>query len=159
MTCTGDDVLPVNSIRRQPIDDWEIFLKEGLQYLATARGGHARRPGVFTPEILYNLVTMAIEKFVMAALMFHGTLPFNHTMHDLVEALEQTFPGATDPMREQLLALDRHQEICDLDTWHITPPSGQEITEMIVLAEQVREMVSGKLLSQIDKNKTCRPCC
>ncbi|BCO07858.1 hypothetical protein GF1_02340 [Desulfolithobacter dissulfuricans] len=141
----GANMIPLDGIRRQPIDDWEDFLKEGHQYLATARGGYARRRNIFTTEILYNLVAMAIEKFFMAALMFHGTLPYNHTMHDLVEAMDQTFPGAIDTMRERLLALDRHQEICDLDTYHIDPPSMAEIADMLVLAEQVSELVTGSL--------------
>ncbi|WP_457574158.1 hypothetical protein [Desulfolithobacter sp.] len=153
MTDTGrtssptGNVIPLDGIRRNPIDDWEDFLREGREYLATARGGYARRRNIFTPEILYNLIAMAIEKFVMAALMFHGTLPYNHTMHDLVEAMDQTFPGAIDTMRERLLSLDRYQEICDLDTYHIDPPSLEEITDMLVLAEQLGDLVTGDLLA------------
>lgn len=34
----------------------------------------------FTPEIICNLIAMAIEKFVMAVLMRHGALPYK--LHD-----------------------------------------------------------------------------
>jgi hypothetical protein len=50
-------------------EKWSEFVQEGDAYLKTARGGQ-KRPGVFTPEILYNLLAMAIEKHIMAALIF-----------------------------------------------------------------------------------------
>ncbi len=127
-------------IRPMPeISGWQEFLEQGEHYLQAACGGYARRRQVFTPEILYNLVAMAIEKFVMAALMRQGALPYNHTMADLVEALDTVFPGAITDLREQLLALDRHQEICALDTYSIRPPAMDEIPAMLELARRLRE--------------------
>ena len=70
---------------------------------------------------------MAIEKFVMAALMSHGAMPYNHTMADLVEALEETFPGAVATIRDGLLQLDKYQEICDLEGFSIRPPEMKKI--------------------------------
>ncbi|MEN8190641.1 MAG: hypothetical protein ABFS19_12415, partial [Thermodesulfobacteriota bacterium] len=78
------NLLGFADIKREPIDDWQEFLAEGNQFLATANNGYARRQQVFTAEILYNLVAMAIEKLIMALLMESGNLPYNHTMHDLV---------------------------------------------------------------------------
>ena len=109
----------------QPILGWQDFLYDGEGYLKTAVGAHAKRRQVFTAEILYNLVAMAIEKFVMAALMRHGAMPYNHTMRDLVEAMEATFPGAINDIREGLLQLDAFQQICDLDGFSITSPGRQ----------------------------------
>ena len=74
---------------------------------------------------------MAIEKFVMAALMRHGTMPYNHTMIDLVEAMEQTFPGAIADIRQGLLRLDSYQDICDPYDFTITEPDRDEIAAML----------------------------
>ena len=64
---------------------YEAFFDEGNKYLKTARGG-VKRPAVFTTEILYNIIGLAIEKHIMAALMAKGCLADNHTFTDLVDA-------------------------------------------------------------------------
>ncbi len=132
----------------QAISGWEDFLKEGKAYLKTAVGAHARRRDIFSAEILYNIIAMAIEKFVMAALMRHGAMPYNHTMGDLVEAMEETFCGAMGEMKEKLLALDKYQEICDLEAYTIRPPAMEEIPEMLRLAKQLESLIINTLLQE-----------
>lgn len=89
---------------------------------------------------------MAIEKFVMAALMRHGTLPYNHTMADLVEAMETTFPGKMGDIGEGLLEMDKYQEICDLDGFKITPPGMEKISRMLGLADKMQTLVTEELV-------------
>lgn len=125
----------------QPIQGWDGFLLEGRAFLKTATAAHAGRRKAFTPEILYNIIAMAIEKFVMAALMHRGTMPYNHTMNDLVEAMEETFPGVMEGVRERLLHFGTYQDICDLDGFRIIPPGMEEIPAMIDLAYEMQTLV------------------
>ena len=127
--------------RAQPIPGWETFLQEGEAFLKAAAGAHARGKEAFTPVILYNITAMAIEKLVMAALMQRGALPCNHTMADLVEALESMVPAEIAGLKEDLLALDRYQEICALDSFLIAPPGMADIPAMLGLAEELRQVV------------------
>jgi hypothetical protein len=124
-----------------PIDGWEEFLRDGDAYLRTGLGAEAKHKKAFTPEILYNVVAMAIEKFVMAALMQRGALPYNHTMGDLVESMEEAFPGAMGDLKDALLDLDRYQEICDVDTYNIVPPAREQIPGMLNLAVRMQKLV------------------
>lgn len=130
-----------------PITGWQDFLADGSGYLNTAVGALARRREVFTPQILYNLIAMAIEKFVMAALMLYGAMPYNHTMRDLVMAMEETFPGAVADLRDELLALDSYQEICDLEGFAIAPPGMKKIPAMLDLAIGVKRLVSERIIT------------
>jgi hypothetical protein len=135
-------IQPSTAITRAlPIKGWEDFLREGEAYLKTGHAAHAKGRKTFTPEILYNLVAMAIEKLVMAALMQRGALPYNHTMVDLVEALESVAPGEIAGLTEELVALDRYQEICAVDSFKISPPSAEEIPGMLALAQNLRQVV------------------
>jgi hypothetical protein len=129
----------------QPIQGWEEFLVDGKGYLRTATGAYFNGNKTFTPDILYNLVAMAIEKFVMAALMRNGTLPYNHTMADLVEAMEETFPHAIDEIREGLIKLDSYQDICDPYDFTITSPGRYEIPGMLGLANKLQKLVENEL--------------
>lgn len=130
----------------QPIQGWEEFLHDGEGFLQTAVAAHEKRKKVFTAEILYNIIAMAIEKFVMAALMRHGTMPYNHTMVDLTAAMEETFPGKLDGIRDRLLHLDAYQDICDLDGFSITPPPMEEVPAMLELAETLQSLVTQRLI-------------
>ncbi|MBU0681245.1 MAG: hypothetical protein KKD73_07475 [Proteobacteria bacterium] len=132
-------------IKRHPIMGWQDFLKEGNQFLATAANGYARRQQVFNSEILYNLVGMAIEKLIMALLMKSGNLPYNHTMHDLVESMEEFLPGDLANLGAELKALDGFQEICDIDSYNITPPTMAEIARMLELAKEVQAITLNKI--------------
>lgn len=127
------------------IQGWEEFLEDGNEYLRTAKGGFANRKKIFTNTILYNIIAMAIEKFVMAALMRHGALPYNHTMADLVESMEETFPGALTEIRDGLLRLDSYQDICDPYEFTMVEPAMDEIPRMLDLAEKLQQLVLNEL--------------
>jgi len=128
-----------------PIQGWQEFLKDGNGYLRTANGAYLNGNKRFTTGILYNIIAMAIEKFVMAALMRHGTMPYNHTMIDLVEAMEDTFPGAIADIRKGLLQLDSYQDICDPYDFTIIEPGWDEIPAMLALATKLQTLVQDDL--------------
>ena len=137
-----------NDAASQSIHGWETFLRDGEGYLGTAVGAHKKHKTAFTPEILYNVVAMAIEKFFMAALMHHGTMPLNHTMIDMIIAMEQTFPHAVADIREAVIALDTYQQICDPYEYTIEPPNMDEIPAILELAERVHKLVADELVAQ-----------
>ena len=91
-------------IRPRAIDDWAQYRLEGEQFLRLAEQAHHRQKKAFTPTILYNLVTMAIEKLVMAALMRCGRLPDNHTLHVLVAARDRWLPETVRGLDIQITA-------------------------------------------------------
>lgn len=125
----------------EPIKGWEEFLREGNQFLATANNAYTQRKEAFTTAILYNLVAMAIEKLIMALLMKSGKLPYNHTMHDLVEAIDEFLPGELAGLGEELKRLDGFQDICDMESYSISPPTMGQIGGMLTLALEVQSRI------------------
>ncbi len=119
----------------------EGFFREGEQFLRTASAGWRRRRDVFTPSIIYNLTAMAIERFIMFALVRFGLMPDNHTMYDLVNAMEEHFPGLLGETGEELLWMGGFQEICSLSIFKISSPAAEDIPRMIDAAARVRELV------------------
>lgn len=116
---------------------YEAFMDEGNKYLKTARGG-VKRPAVFTAEILYNLLGLAIEKHVMGALMAKGKLADNHTFTDLIDAANQV-GGIDADIAEKLRKFESYQNICPVFAgYHRTEPPAEAIPEMITTAEAVQ---------------------
>lgn len=119
------------------ITDWKSFMTEGDKYLKTARGG-MKRPAVFTAEILYNIIGLAIEKHVMGALMSKGQLADNHTFTDLIDATKQI--GEIDPsIADSLRKFESYQNLCPVFAgYHSAELSQEAIPEMIETAEAVQ---------------------
>ena len=117
---------------------WQEFMQDGDAYLKTARGGQ-KRPGVFTPEILYNLLAMAIEKHIMAALIFKGTLADNHTFTDLIYSAKKLCP-LDDALIEKLIALESYQEICPVFAgYNRRAFPAAEVSSMMAVAEEIQQ--------------------
>lgn len=126
------------------ITDWRLYLRDGEQYLATAEGAAVRRREVFTPEILYNLTAMAIEKLIMGFLMSRGDLAENHTMGDLLVAIKRHL-ALPQSLVDGLTYLDSFQEICDLDTYSRRAPTEEECGQIIAIGADLKNFITASL--------------
>ncbi len=126
------------------IRDWHIFLRDGEQFLETARSAYLKRRKAFSPEVLYNLTCMGIEKLIMAVLMKNGDLAENHTMGDLLNALERHI-GKDPEIAEKLQFLDTFQEICDMDSFIVKQPSAQETARIIRIGTELHTYLTNHL--------------
>lgn len=119
------------------ITGWREYIKEGEQYLRCAVNAAEKRRGGFTPVILYNLIGMAIEKFLKGFLMHHGALAENHTKIDILNSVEK-ITGPQPEMRENFRYLDSFQEICDIDAYNTREPTMDEIPRIIACGVTIK---------------------
>jgi hypothetical protein len=122
------------------ITDWHKYLGDGDKYLAWAQGAAAKRRDVFTPVIIYNVTAMAIEKFLMGLLMYHGTLAENHTMRDLLDAVERV-AGPQPQFAEDFRYLDAFQDICSLENYQLHDPTWEDIPRILACGAQVSDFI------------------
>ena len=124
-----------------PIDDWNIFKKEGDQFLKTAVGAVEKRKKTFNAEAVYNLTAMAIEKFIMAFLMRQGDLADNHTMLDLLFCMER-YLGKQPEVVEKLKYMDSFQEICDMENYSVKTPTEQDLDTIIKIGQEIQQLLA-----------------
>jgi hypothetical protein len=122
------------------IDNWRDYRRDGEQFLHTATEAHNKKKKAFSTDTLYNVTCMAIEKLIMAFLMKNGDLAENHTMADLLRAL-QLHLGEIPDLAEKLMYLDTFQEICSLDEYTIHIPSEEDVVKMLAIGEYVRAVL------------------
>lgn len=118
------------------IDNWQDYQRDGEQFLRVARQAYKQKKKAFSSDTLYNLTCMGIEKITMAFLMHRGDLAENHTMGDLLRAIELHL-GEDKKFAEKMMFLDSFQEICDLDTYSIQIPTEQDVVRILTIGEEV----------------------
>ncbi len=126
------------------LSEWKEFFAEGDQYLRVAERSAVTRTEVFTPEILYNIIGMAIEKYLMAFLMHNGQMADNHTMLDLLHSVER-ITGPLPELKEKLAFIDSFQEICDMDNFNRRSPSEEEVPTLLATANFARQFVAQRV--------------
>ncbi|MFW5854705.1 MAG: hypothetical protein ACOCW9_05200 [Thermodesulfobacteriota bacterium] len=128
--------------------EWTRFTDEGAQFLATAVNAVRKRRKVFTPDILYNLIAMSMEKYIMGYLLYRKNLPDNHTLGDLMDALKRVDQIEND-LCERIIRMDRFQEICCITTYSREIPDEKDIEEMLTLGERIRDFVNARMPTPI----------
>lgn len=123
------------------ITDWHIFQRDGKQFLKTAQAAYTKKSKSFSPVVIYNLTCMGIEKLIMAFLMQRGDLAENHTMGDLLQALERHL-GVNPELDRKLLFLDSFQEICDLENYVVTSPTEEDLQEIVDCGKYVKDYLT-----------------
>jgi hypothetical protein len=129
------------------IDNWRDYRSDGEKFLHTATEAYHKQKKAFSTDTLYNVTCMAIEKLIMAFLMKNGDLAENHTMADLLRAL-QLHLGDIPDLAEKLLYLDTFQEICSLDNFTINIPTEADVVKMLAIGEDVRAALHPYLYEQ-----------
>ena len=111
---------------------------------------------MFTPEILYNVLGMAIEKYCLALLYYKENMPDNHTFTDLVDAMS-TVVSLPEDLREELKALQGYQEICSLSAYVRNAPDRTAILEMIETTRRLESFVKTTLRIGWRSQQPCPP--
>lgn len=119
------------------MEAYRDFQREGDAYLKTARGAR-KRPQVFTPTILYGILSLAIEKHLMAILLQVDQLPDNHTFRDLVDAMERVAPLEPDVARF-LMELDAFDDLCSLDVRRSPVPDIPLVERMLEASGSIQD--------------------
>ncbi len=116
---------------------WEKWLKNADQYLAAAtpKGEKSK----FGPDLLYNLLSMSLEGYVMAIMDFHDALPENHTFTDLIMAIETVIPLEQD-LKNRILGHESIQSICSIDKYQRRSPAQAELADLKDAVQTIGKM-------------------
>lgn len=126
-------------------NDWKKFITDGESYLKTSINGYTKRNNVFTPDIIYHTVCMSIESYIMGYLLFHHQLPDNHTLIDLVDAVNK-ISAVDEDLYARILSMQRFQEaVCSLSAQISVVPQAQHVKEFLAVGESIRDYVTARL--------------
>jgi len=113
---------------------WPEWIKSGDQYLCAA--GPSGRPSRFAGSLRYNLIALSFESYAMAMLDFNKYLPDNHTISDLVAALQRYLALETG-LAERLLSYEHFQRICSFADYERTEAGPEELDGFCTAVSEV----------------------
>ena len=115
--------------------DWQEHIDTGRKYLQTARNGLAR-PAVFPPELIYQIIAMAVEQLLVGLWQYHNQMPADHTLDGLVDGLAAICPLDKD-LSDKIKHLARFDDMCPLVPVNRSIPGDMEIRAMLAVGQQV----------------------
>lgn len=119
--------------------NWRSWLTHGDQYLNAAAPKSKSKPNKFGNSIVYNLLSMSLEGYIMAILDYHKMLPDNHTYTDLLDALEGVLPLDKN-LKSRILQLENIQSICSVEKYHRTDPTTDELSDLREAIHEISQM-------------------
>lgn len=122
------------------ISGYREFYLDGKSYFASARGKSAKK-SVFTIELRFDLLGMAIEKLLMSILLKNGTLPDIHILGEMGKTVH-AFSPLPEWVLQNLEAMDKHMHICSLNDYRRTEPTAAEFDSYLNAAEIIADMAA-----------------
>jgi hypothetical protein len=123
---------------------WRKWLKNGDQYLkaATPKGEKSR----FGADIIYNLLSMSLEGYIMAILDYHSSLPDNHTYTDLIAGLESVMQ-IDEALKNRILSYENIQSICSIDQYFRSKPSEESLVGLRTAVTEIGDIAHKTCIS------------
>jgi hypothetical protein len=119
------------------------FIKEANEYYKVAVGG-VKRKKVFTNEILYNLISISIEKYFMGFLTSKNQLPKCHTLKNMINEVK-TLVEVKESIVQKMYYFDDVQQICSIIDYNRKTISDHDIDEMISVLGEIKDLVDQNL--------------
>lgn len=121
---------------------WIDFLKEGNNCFLKAK--RWAEIGKFSNDLIYNLVLMSIEKNFMALCLKNNYLPENHTISDLISAVNKVSVLEND-LEKRLLEIEKYQKICTINDYIRKTDQIENIEFVVRVGNEVNELAQGSL--------------
>lgn len=119
------------------------FIKEANEFYKVAVGG-VKKKKIFTNEILYNLISISIEKYFMGFLTSRNQLPQCHTLKNMINEVK-SLVEVNETIVQKMYYFDDVQQICSLIDYHRKTISDHDINEMISVLGEIKELVDRNL--------------
>lgn len=114
---------------------WADFYDEAKKYNKLLKGA-LNKPEKFTPDFIYNIAVMSVEKYFMAYFLKKNILPPNHTIADLVMFMKQ-YQVIPDHLETRLLFMNDFQEICSLEQYNRKTPTKDDTVKFADTVDMV----------------------
>lgn len=120
--------------------DCASYFDAGNSYLEAAKRGNRRR-SVFSGTMIYHILCLSVEKFLMGIFCYHNAIPQQSTLSHMV----QEVAALTDVPRElieQVQSMDNILNLCNPTAPLQMALTKRQLQTMLILGEKVSNIVA-----------------
>ncbi|MBN1952923.1 MAG: hypothetical protein JW801_17090 [Bacteroidales bacterium] len=118
--------------------EYKAFMEEAVSLTRTVEKSFSSKK--FDNKFILNLLTLALEKFMVGYLMSKNTLPEGHTLSYLVEKSSAYLPIPVR-QKESIHELDEKIQLCSLEVVSPFVPDDEELSALIETLLMIQERV------------------
>jgi hypothetical protein len=123
-------------------NDCANFVDAGNSYLQTARRGH-RRGSVFSDTMIYHILCLSIEKYLMGIFCLHNAIPEHNTLSHMAQEAS-AFANLPAGLIERIKSMDKILNLCDPAAPLQAMITEGQLKSMLHVGEKIRDIAEGK---------------
>jgi len=130
------------------MEEWSGYYNEGVSYYNATIGG-IKKGRKLGNAVYYNLVGLALESFLTAAITKDGFLPEHSSVSSMLRELKKKY-DVPESFTNEARFFNRFMNMCSLEVMEIKEPNDEDIERMADFAGNVKswtESIVGKTCS------------
>jgi c-di-GMP-related signal transduction protein len=120
--------------------DCASYFDAGNSYLEAAKRGNHRR-SVFSGTMIYHILCLSVEKFLMGIFCYHNAIPQHSTLSHMVQEVA-AFTDVPKALIERVQSMDNILNLCEPNAPLQMTLTENQLQDMLSLAEKIRDIVS-----------------
>lgn len=128
--------------------EWDFYYKEGIGFYNTATNSFAGKGKAFNNELLYNIVSMSMERMLVSLLLYHNKMPLSETVSGLIRELKEVVEWPEE-FRSEVRWLNKFVHLCSLDPTPMKVPNEEEMKKVMRIAKEVKERVAAEFPEEV----------
>jgi hypothetical protein len=118
------------------MEEWSGYYGEGLSYYKTTVGG-IKKGKKLGSAVFYNLIGLALESFLTAAMTKDGFLPEHSSISYMIRELKKKY-DVPESFTDESRFFNRFMNMCSLEVIEVKEPNDEELLRMVGFLEQVK---------------------
>ncbi len=123
-------------------------LDYGRSYLRSARSAIASAPRRFDNDLIYNIISISFEQFMVGLLALNEWIASSHLPLMLYREALEFEPNMGEDIKQTAILIGSFEGICSIDDFGYRTPTDEQLERMIVGLEGLQQFIATRELQE-----------
>ncbi len=120
-------------------------LSYGINYLKSAKSIYGATPRKFDNDLLYNIISISFEQFMVGLLAHHDWIASSHLPLMLYREALDFEPDMGDGIKQTAILIGSFEGICSIEDFGYKTPTDEQIGRMIAGLEELERFIASRM--------------
>ncbi len=120
-------------------------LRYGVSYLKSAKSALDTTPRRFDNDLLYNIIAISFEQFMVGLLAHHDWIASSHLPLMLYREAEGFEPEMGSGIKQTAILIGSFEGICSIDDFGYKTPSDDDLVRMIAGLDELKSFIAQRV--------------